>query len=219
MALKREARARSRESRHTNCAVRYPSGLGGAGENDMFLLAMNLLGYSDQTLGYGFIWMTAYQTYSRGTLKLVSRSPDIDPDVRFKMLTDERDMVRMRDGMRRLKEFARHRIVKSVADAVGFGNPMLMVQGDLQDAPEGAALDEWMRANCFDSQHAAGTCRMGPADGSDSVVDLDCRVVGVRNLRVIDASIMPEIVRANTHLTTVMIAERMSDRIRNVVPK
>ncbi|HYL59955.1 MAG TPA: GMC family oxidoreductase N-terminal domain-containing protein, partial [Candidatus Acidoferrales bacterium] len=47
MALKREARARSRESRHTNCAVRYPSGLGGAGENDMFLLAMNLLGYSD----------------------------------------------------------------------------------------------------------------------------------------------------------------------------
>ena len=43
----------------------------------------------------------------------------------------------------------------------------------------------------------------------------DCRVLGVTGLRVIDASIMPEVVRANTHLTTVMIAEKMADKLRH----
>ncbi|MDO8430886.1 MAG: GMC oxidoreductase [Candidatus Binatus sp.] len=55
---------------------------------------------------------------------------------------------------------------------------------------------------------------MGPAPDARSVVDPDCRVKGVERLRVIDCSIMPEIVRANTHLSTVMIAEMMADRIR-----
>jgi choline dehydrogenase len=71
-----------------------------------------------------------------------------------------------------------------------------------------------MRANCFDSQHAAGTCRMGPASSLRTVVDPDCRVLGIEGLRVIDCSVMPEIVRANTHLSTVMIAELMADRLR-----
>ena len=46
------------------------------------------------------------------------------------------------------------------------------------------------------------------------MVDPDCRVLGLEGLRVIDCSVMPEIVRANTHLSTVMIAEKMADRIR-----
>ena len=71
-----------------------------------------------------------------------------------------------------------------------------------------------MAANCFDSQHAAGTCRMGSRSDPRSVVDPDCRVIGVDGLRVIDCSIMPEIVRSNTHLPVVMIAELMADRIR-----
>ena len=56
---------------------------------------------------------------------------------------------------------------------------------------------------------------MGPADDARSVVDPDCRVIGFEGLRVIDASIMPENVRANTHLTTVMIAEHMAARMRS----
>ncbi len=218
MVLKTEVRALSRTSRHTNCAVRYSSGLGGAGENDMFLIAMNLLGYSEKTLQFGFIWMTAYQTYSRGQLRITSRSPEIDPDVRFRMLTDERDLMRMRDGVRRLEEFARHPVIVATAEQVSFGNPMLLIQGQSDTPPAGAALDQWMIANCFDSQHAAGTCRMGPASEPRSVVDPDCRVIGVERLSVIDCSIMPEIVRANTHLSTVMIAELMADRIRGRRP-
>ncbi len=66
----------------------------------------------------------------------------------------------------------------------------------------------------FDAQHASGTCRMGAADDPRSVVDPECRVIGCTGLRVIDASIMPTVVRANTHFTTVMIAEKMADRLR-----
>jgi 5-(hydroxymethyl)furfural/furfural oxidase len=59
---------------------------------------------------------------------------------------------------------------------------------------------------------------MGPASNPRSVVDPECRVIGMEGLRVIDCSVMPEIVRANTHLSTVMIAEKMSDRIRGRDP-
>ncbi len=211
MALKPAARAETRYSRHTNCVVRYSSGLGGAGENDMFLIAMNLIGMSRS---HGFIWMAAYQTYSRGRLRITSSNPETDPDVRFQMLSDERDLVRIRDGIRRLREFARHPAIQQAADAVGFGNPILMMQGMVEAPPDGDALDDWMRANCFDSQHAAGTCRMGPPSSPRTVVDPDCRVLSIDGLRVIDCSVMPEIVRANTHLSTVMIAELMADRLR-----
>lgn len=216
MALKESARCRTIEARHTNCAVRYDSGLGGAGHNDMFLLAMNLLGYSEENLRYGFVWMTAYQTYSRGVLSITSRNPEIDPDLRFRMMSDERDLVRMRDGMRRLQDLARQPAIAAIAERVSFGNPLLITQGRSELPPDGTALDEWMMANCFDSQHGAGTCRMGPASNPRSVVDPDCRVLGLERLRVIDCSVMPEIVRANTHLSTVMIAEKMADRIRGL---
>ena len=212
IGLKPEARAPNPRARHTNCVVRYSSGLGGAGDNDMFLIAMNLLGYSEKTLGYGFIWMTAYQTYSRGRLRITSRSPEIEPDVRFMMLSDERDRVRMRDGMRRLYEFERHTAVRAIAEWIGFGNPLAAAKS--ARPPEDASeLDRWMLANCYDSQHAAGSCRMGAASDPRTVVDANCRVIGVEGLRVIDCSIMPEIVRANTHLSTVMIAELMADRM------
>ena len=219
MVLRPEARAPRPTARHTNCAVRYGSGLGGAGANDMFLLAMNLLGFSESTLRFGFIWMTAYQTYSRGVLRITSPAPEIDPEVRFRMLTDERDVIRMRDGIRRLRDFAKHRAIKSIAEQVSFGNPLALVEGRAEQLPEDSALDDWMRAVCFDSQHAAGSCRMGPPSDPRSVIAPDCRVIGVEGLRVIDCSIMPEIVRANTHLSTVMIAEKMADQIRGIKPR
>jgi 5-(hydroxymethyl)furfural/furfural oxidase len=101
---------------------------------------------------------------------------------------------------------------RPAAHRVRFGNPL--APGDSGPPPDDdAALDRWMLANCYDSQHAAGSCRMGGASDPRSVVDPECRVIGLEGLRVIDCSIMPEIVRANTHLSTVMIAERMADRL------
>jgi 5-(hydroxymethyl)furfural/furfural oxidase len=76
-----------------------------------------------------------------------------------------------------------------------------------------AALEEWTRTNATAFLHAAGTCRMGDADDPLAVVDPACRVRGVPGLYVADASVMPVITRANTNLTTIMIAEKVADGI------
>ena len=63
--------------------------------------------------------------------------------------------------------------------------------------------------------HPAGTCTIGRKDDPSAVVDSACRVYGVQNLRVVDASVMPRIPSANTNLPTIMIAERAADLIRS----
>lgn len=75
------------------------------------------------------------------------------------------------------------------------------------------ALDEYLPANALDAQHATSTCRMGPPDDPSTVVDPSCRVHGFDGLRVIDASIFPDVPRANTNLATIMAGELMADRL------
>jgi choline dehydrogenase len=76
------------------------------------------------------------------------------------------------------------------------------------------ALSRWLLANVSTTHHLAGTCKMGPATDSMAVVDQYCRVHGLQGLRVVDASVMPDVVRANTNATTIMIAERIADWIK-----
>ena len=76
------------------------------------------------------------------------------------------------------------------------------------------ALDHWLLANVSTTHHLAGTCKMGPTADPMAVVDQYCRVHGLQGLRVVDASVMPDVVRANTNATTIMIAERAADLMR-----
>lgn len=76
------------------------------------------------------------------------------------------------------------------------------------------AAEDFVRSYLGTSWHVSGTCRMGAADDAASVVDPDGAVIGVTNLFVADASIMPRITRTNTNLPTIMIAEHLSDRLR-----
>ena len=73
------------------------------------------------------------------------------------------------------------------------------------------ALDAWLLETVDIGQHLSGTCKMGPASDPMAVVDQYGRVHGIENLRVADASVMPDVIRANTNLTTIMIGERVAD--------
>ncbi len=194
--------------RHTNVCVRYASGLAGAGPNDMMLVAMNRFGDSlghhvgadEKVFGLLGVWVN--QCVSRGVVRLASRDPSAQPVIEENMLDDPSDVVRMRDGVRRLLALAR----RSSVAAIG------QVDLALADATD-AEVDAFALEHAGDTQHATSTCRMGDPADPLSVVDSDCRVLGLEGLRVIDASVMPSVVRANTHLTTVMIAEVMAERL------
>lgn len=209
LKLKPEARVPDVNFRHTNCCVRFSSGLAGAAQNDMFMASMNTLGQDEEGRQRGLLVTSCYQTFSRGRIRVVSPDPAVDPDVEINMLDDERDLVRLRDGYKRLHEIVRHPAIQAISDGLES-----YVTGEMSGAfPADDELDQWLLENCQDTQHPVGSVRMGAADDPRSVVDPDCRVIGVSGLRVIDASIMPEMPRANTHLTSVMIGEHMAARI------
>lgn len=201
-------------ARHTNCCIRYSSGLEGAGPGDMMAIAMNRLGDSlgvhvkspDGKPTFGLLAMMLNQCTSRGTVELASRDPSVQPIVEENMLDTASDRVRMRDGIRRLMDIACHSGVSSIG--------RVRAQGlDLQAKVADADIDVWAMNTAGDGQHATSSCPMGKQGDPITVVDSDCRVLGTQGLRVIDASIMPTVVRANTHLTTVMIAEHMAARM------
>jgi len=133
------------------------------------------------------------QVHSVGSVRLAADDPTIDPVVEFDLLSDERDERRLRRGVAEAFALLDHPAFREIVE------PLL------------PALDgDGLRANLGDYVHAAGTCRMGSATDEGAVVDPSCRVIGYERLRVCDASVMPDLPRANPHLTTVVIAERVA---------
>lgn len=218
LALSSRARAASRDARHVNCCVRYSSDLEGAGMNDMMMAGINLTGPSEEERSVGLLMVGVYQYFSRGKLSIVSRDPAVQPEVEERMLSDERDLIRLRDGVKRLFAVATHPAFDRVSEGIYPGSQYEEIEQSEQisvnNFKNDDELDSWLMKFCEDTQHGTGTCRMGDIHDRNTVVDSNGRVVGVSGLRVVDASIMPQVVRANTHLTTVMIAEYMADRIK-----
>ena len=77
------------------------------------------------------------------------------------------------------------------------------------------SANQWLLRNYGTSHHISGTCKMGPGTDPMTVVDQYLRVKGIENLMVADASIMPYCIRANTNATTIMIAEKLCDFIKD----
>jgi choline dehydrogenase-like flavoprotein len=100
-------------------------------------------------------------------------------------------------------DVVRHPAVTSISDGV------LALDTPLDELDTDDAIDAWLSRTVNDYVHAVGTCRMGTPGDPAAVVDTDCRVIGYEQLRVCDASVMPDLPKANTHLTTVAIAERL----------
>jgi choline dehydrogenase/4-pyridoxate dehydrogenase len=77
-----------------------------------------------------------------------------------------------------------------------------------------AALEAHIRATCITVHHPLGTCKMGVASDPMAVVDAELRVHGTKGLRIVDGSVMPDLVGANINAPIIMIAEKAADLIR-----
>jgi choline dehydrogenase len=74
-------------------------------------------------------------------------------------------------------------------------------------------IDGFIREHCESAYHPCGTCRMGSPKDPMAVVDPECRVIGISNLRVVDSSIMPQVTNGNLNAPTIMIGEKAADHI------
>jgi 5-(hydroxymethyl)furfural/furfural oxidase len=204
------ARVASNNARLCNCCLRCTSGFAEAGPNDLQIVGINLVGDDDATPTRGLIGVSLNRSFGRGWVRATTADPAVDPEIEQCLLADERDLSRMREGVRRTWEIARHPAFAAIAG----GLRGMLTGRDLTELPTGDDLDTWLLHECTDNVHAVGTCRMGAAGDPRSVVDPECRVIGIEGLRVVDASVMPEVPRANTHLTTVMVAEHVAARLQ-----
>ncbi len=140
-----------------------------------------------------------------GELRLNSTDPSEQPILDYHYLEEESDVKRLRDMVRMCVELGEHESFKDIIEE--------RIDPQDSDLVSDEAIDAWMRREVTTSQHISCTCKMGLASDPMAVVDQYGKVHGLEGLRVVDASIMPDCIRANTNVTTMMIGERVSDFI------
>jgi 4-pyridoxate dehydrogenase len=143
---------------------------------------------------------------SRGRVCLASSDPRALALVHQDFLSTERDRRTLRDGTKLFRDVAQAAPLRPFIDReVGPG----------PDVTSDAELDAYIRRTAITVHHPLGTCRMGRSPDEAAVVDPELRVYGTEGLRVVDASVMPDLVGGNINAAVVMIAERAADLIRN----
>ena len=146
---------------------------------------------------------------SRGTVSLASADPTAHPRIKQNVLSTEADWNTLRAGVRMAREIAaQNALAPFVAMEIAPG------AGKTTDAD----IDAHIRNTCITVHHPLGTCRMGPDSDGMSVVDPALRVRGTEGLRVVDASVMPDLVSGNINAAVVMIAEKAAELIRGRPP-
>src|SRR5579864_672125 len=146
---------------------------------------------------------------SRGEITLASADPKTPPRIRQNFLATEADRRTLRDGLKLVR-----RIV-GAAPLSAFVARELAPGADIASDDD---LDAYIRATAATAHHPLGTCKMGAATDRMAVVDPELRLHGVEGLRVVDASVMPDLVGGNINAPVIMIAEKAADLIRGHAP-
>ena len=150
----------------------------------------------------GFQYFTSImRPKSRGRVSLRSADPAAAPVIDLNLLGEHDDLLEIIDGLRLTKEMVRQSAWDDLRSKA--------VEDD-GNGGDGPAMAQWVRARAGTGYHPVGTCRMGHDDLA--VTDGAGKVHGVENLRVIDASLMPQIVTGNTNAPIIMMAEKLSDQ-------
>ncbi|MFT5502472.1 MAG: choline dehydrogenase [Gammaproteobacteria bacterium] len=140
---------------------------------------------------------------SRGRIELSSAVAEDAPKIFFNYLDSEEDWRDMRASVRLTREIHRQPAFDQYR-----GRELLPGDHVVTDAD----IDAFIRDTATTNFHISGTCKMGTDESA--VCDPRCRVYGVEGLRVVDASVMPQLVSGNTNGPTIMIAEKVADDIR-----
>ncbi|GKX39103.1 oxygen-dependent choline dehydrogenase [Pectobacterium carotovorum subsp. carotovorum] len=147
------------------------------------------------------------RSLSRGRVQVRSKDAREHPSILFNYMSTEQDWQEFRDAIRITREImAQPALDKYRGREI---SPGLEVQTDEE-------LDEFIRNHAETAFHPSCSCKMG--EDEMAVVDGQGRVHGMEGLRVVDASIMPQIITGNLNATTIMIAEKIADRIRRRQP-
>ena len=144
---------------------------------------------------------------SRGELTLTSSDHRAQPALRYNYLAEPFDRERLRAGIHLALDLAGR---PELAPLLG-----IRIEPEDNDLASDDALDRWLLREATTYSHIAGTCRMGPSDDPLAVVDQYGKVHGMAGLRIVDASIMPDLVRAPINPAVIMAAERVADFIRD----
>ncbi|MGQ9367998.1 GMC family oxidoreductase [Azospirillum sp. ST 5-10] len=146
---------------------------------------------------------------SRGSVRLASADPAAAPRIHQNFLNRDADWATLREGMRMTRAIMGQPAVQPFVAREALPGPARTADAD---------LDAHIRATSITVHHPLGTCKMGPESDAMAVVGPDLRVRGVDGLRVVDASVMPDMPSGNINGPVVMIAERASDLIRGRSP-
>jgi choline dehydrogenase/4-pyridoxate dehydrogenase len=143
---------------------------------------------------------------SRGELSLTSADPEAPIRIRQNFMSTEREWKTLRAGLRLFREIAsKPAMARFVEAELGPGS----------DIRSDSEIDSYIRQTAITLHHPLGTCRMGPESDDNAVVDPQLRVRGVDGLRVVDASVMPDLISGNINAPVMMIAEKAADLIRS----
>lgn len=146
---------------------------------------------------------------SRGSVALRSGDPLDKPVIRFNYMSHEEDWADFRHCIRLTREiFGQAAFDPYRGKEISPGSH---VETDDQ-------LDDFIRSHVESAFHPCGTCRMGRADDPISVVDQECRVIGVAGLRVADSSIFPRVTNGNLNGPSIMTGEKAADHILGKAP-
>ncbi|MEC9247300.1 MAG: choline dehydrogenase [Pseudomonadota bacterium] len=160
--------------------------------------------------GHGFqAHVGPMRSKSRGTIRLKSGDAWAKPEIRFNYMSHPDDWRDFRHCIRLTREiFSQDAFTPYRGREIAPGET---VQSDEE-------LDAFIRAHAESAYHPCGSCRMGAPDDAMSVVDAECRVIGVEGLRVADSSIFPRITNGNLNGPSIMVGEKAADHILGRTP-
>lgn len=233
--------------------LRYSSNVAGCEPADMIMMAVCQSMWHAVGERIGTLSTYISLPYSRGTVRLGSPDPDVQPVIDFNWLDDERDRARLVAAFLRMaamfttdpvKTYALDPFPSSFSERVAaISRPTglnliltnvaaamldsaaplrkFLIERVISEAPplktlmaDPKAAEDYVCSAVRSAWHPSCTCRMGAPDDPLAVTDATGAVIGVRNLYVADASIMPRVTRTNTNLPSIMIGERVADLIQ-----